>query len=971
MLEGPVCGIQLLLTGIGNPGRALDAYVWEDREGLPGNVLSATTGINPGPVALWPEVSTHDLPIHAVDVHGAYWIGYWADFSSQGCGYYVAADLDGPGGCPVTHIAPGIGYPTGWCRADEVWGPTSALGIGAWTLGYAPTGACCAPDGVCTRVIESDCQGEWLGYGVNCVPNPCDQPMGACCYPDGECVFTSHMQCPNGEWLEGIACDPDPCSSALLGACCLDRICSIMNGAGCHGEWFGPGSSCEPDPCPGAPPGDLSCTNYRGYMRTIGRAELPYWGVDVAVRGDRACALSDFALTVVDVGNPQVPRILGSVTVGGWHGDEVDYAKAVALSPAYAYYVTEGGGMDCTRGGLGVVDLSDPESPQVVAGASLGQCATDLALLGDRAYATTVDRSWSSGTLQVFDLSHGAEPRLVSLLGMPAPTTGVTAFGDLAFVTDERSQLHVISLADLDHPIILASLDGVAGGGLAASQGYVYIAGAGPGFLTIDVSDPSHPRVAGGVATQEGLDLTLAGDYAYAAGWALAVVDISDPEHPKVTGRADVQGANAVAVSGNRAYVLREAFHVVDISNPCSPPVAGSLPLPDAGLGLAVESSYAYVAAASSGLQVIDVSDPAAPFAAASAPVPGSANAVAVSGGYACLTWTGAPSPPSGLEVIDVTDPEHPAVAGLVATAGTATCVAVSGGFAYVGDEQDAAGHLQIVDLADPHHPQVAGIVATPGRVTGVAVSGPLAFVVEDRYSGHRGSLQTIDVSDPQVPRILSTLETTGYYSSRVAVSGDIVYAEIGALYAVDVSDPYNPRLISEAPGGLALTIAGDVIYQIGLGGNTLQAVDASGDRHLQMIGSTGAGGSAVAAAGSWVYLGGVDGLCVLPGHCEPSASPPPSTWPSPTGVRVIPNPASEEVTIALDVPASGEVLVNLHDVSGRLVRRLRQVASAPGRIEMFWNRRDDHGRLAPSGLYVARVSTAAGTRTARVVLLR
>jgi hypothetical protein len=127
-----VCGIQLLLTGIGNPCRVLDAYVWDDAGGMPGNVLSMTPGLNPCPVATWPSISTHDFAIAGAAPGGFFWIGYWADFSAQGCGYFIAADTDGFGGCPYTNIAPGIGYPTGWTNVSVVWGPTQAIGIGAW-----------------------------------------------------------------------------------------------------------------------------------------------------------------------------------------------------------------------------------------------------------------------------------------------------------------------------------------------------------------------------------------------------------------------------------------------------------------------------------------------------------------------------------------------------------------------------------------------------------------------------------------------------------------------------------------------------------------------------------------------------------------------------------------------------------------------------------------------------------------------
>jgi hypothetical protein len=136
-----ICGVQLLLTGIGYPCNSADLYVWEDGGGIPGNVLTMTTGNNPCPVATWPSISTHDFAITNTNVTGLVWVGYWANNSAQPCGYFVAADTDGFGGCPYTNIAPGIGYPTGWNNASTVWGPVQAIGIGAWfgTGGGNPT----------------------------------------------------------------------------------------------------------------------------------------------------------------------------------------------------------------------------------------------------------------------------------------------------------------------------------------------------------------------------------------------------------------------------------------------------------------------------------------------------------------------------------------------------------------------------------------------------------------------------------------------------------------------------------------------------------------------------------------------------------------------------------------------------------------------------------------------------------------
>ena len=130
-----VCGIELLLTSTGAPCPPCDLYLWNDSGGIPGDVLSVTTGVNPCPVATWPNVSTHDFAISPVQTCGRIWCGYWADFSQQPCGYFIAADTNGFGGCPMTYVPPDIG-PGGWCDVSIFWGPTQSIGIGLW---YVPS----------------------------------------------------------------------------------------------------------------------------------------------------------------------------------------------------------------------------------------------------------------------------------------------------------------------------------------------------------------------------------------------------------------------------------------------------------------------------------------------------------------------------------------------------------------------------------------------------------------------------------------------------------------------------------------------------------------------------------------------------------------------------------------------------------------------------------------------------------------
>lgn len=107
--------VQFWFTQLGNQaGETMDVYVWDDEGDNPGNVLAYLPGVDPGPIALWPSVSLHSIPVN-VDVAGTWWVGFWPDWPGQEIGaWFIASDENGFPGCPRTKFAPGIGYPTGW-----------------------------------------------------------------------------------------------------------------------------------------------------------------------------------------------------------------------------------------------------------------------------------------------------------------------------------------------------------------------------------------------------------------------------------------------------------------------------------------------------------------------------------------------------------------------------------------------------------------------------------------------------------------------------------------------------------------------------------------------------------------------------------------------------------------------------------------------------------------------------------------
>ncbi|MEO5988401.1 MAG: hypothetical protein ABIR01_05795 [Candidatus Eisenbacteria bacterium] len=83
------------------------------------------------------------------------------------------------------------------------------------------------------------------------------------------------------------------------------------------------------------------------------------------------------------------------------------------------------------------------------------------------------------------------------------------------------------------------------------------------------------------------------------------------------------------------------------------------------------------------------------------------------------------------------------------------------------------------------------------------------------------------------------------------------------------------------------------------------------------------------------------------------------------------PNPGRGELALSWSLPAAGAAELALFDVSGRRAALLHAGFAAAGPHTTRWDGRDSQGRVAAPGLYLARLVTAGGVRSARVVRVR
>lgn len=82
------------------------------------------------------------------------------------------------------------------------------------------------------------------------------------------------------------------------------------------------------------------------------------------------------------------------------------------------------------------------------------------------------------------------------------------------------------------------------------------------------------------------------------------------------------------------------------------------------------------------------------------------------------------------------------------------------------------------------------------------------------------------------------------------------------------------------------------------------------------------------------------------------------------------PNPFNPRTTLRFTLPAAADVTLEVHDLAGRLVRRLARGALPAGEHEVAWDGTDEAGRGVASGQYVARLLAGGSAPVTRKLTL-
>jgi spore coat protein A len=197
----------------------------------------------------------------------------------------------------------------------------------------APEGACCFEDGHCEQQTQADCDtlGEtYLGDGIPCTPNPCQQPVGACCFGDGACLSQTEAACQTaGGTYQGdnTSCVPNPCPQPSAACCFTSGTCTFVSESVCNsmgGTWQGLGTDCAPNPCP-QPTGACCADDGTCSVETPGDCA----SAGGTYQGDDTICTFNLCPVVLDPYLDPLPIPVPAVPTSGVIGGEATYDIAI------------------------------------------------------------------------------------------------------------------------------------------------------------------------------------------------------------------------------------------------------------------------------------------------------------------------------------------------------------------------------------------------------------------------------------------------------------------------------------------------------------------------------------------------------------------------------------------------------------------------------------------------------------------
>jgi hypothetical protein len=278
--------------------------------------------------------------------------------------------------------------------------------------------------------------------------------------------------------------------------------------------------------------------------------------------------------------------------------------------------------------------------------------------------------------------------------------------------------------------------------------------------------------------------------------------------------------------------------------------------------------------------------------------------------------------------------------------------------------------HLVIRDARDPWRPVELQRLTIDGTACALGRVGDDLWCAS--YRNEESYLHVIDVSTPGQ----AVVRAISLQSGRIRdldVQQDRIAAIVGRdgpklIRLLDTSKPIALQVLAEIPIVAETCLQAGAIAYVSTP-TDLRAYTLADPRHPTLIGTLAGPMPCVAATPNGVLAGGDGGLLVLAPQVGAATAVPPAA--APAALRLEPNPFNPRLTIRLAAPGAGPLTCQIFDARGRRVWKCDASRSTAGDFVAAWDGRDATGAAAPTGTYLVRVTTAAGSLSGKAVLLR
>jgi hypothetical protein len=516
-------------------------------------------------------------------------------------------------------------------------------------------------------------------------------------------------------------------------------------------------------------------------------------------RGNYIYAGSGPHLIVIDQSDHANPKLIGESVV------LPDIVQEIALQDDFAY-VAAG------KGGLRIIDISDPAKPDVVGHYNWKGFAAHVAVDGDTAYVAgnEADTGITGHGLHVIDVGDRNDPKQLSFLrteGYP----NYIAFQDnkvhLQLVVEENDKnaiyITTIDVGDGNNPSedgsfrITNDASDVSSYPMTMLENLAFVVNKGE-LKILNMDDAENPdELSSEDLPLQPCGIAVSGDHAYLVGQraGMSVIDISDRGNPDVKGFYQSPVARCIVTAdGNMAYLDRyNGLELVDVADPLQPKPASVYKSPVDIADVAVQDDYAYLVSAEAKFHILRIADRFYPELVGYLE-PGQDRSFDIADPIVAdgdRVYTG--STAGSLVIINVSDKKNPTKDGSYASASgvviRAYKILLSADYAYLAAGSDG---LLVIDVYDKSKPEKAALLETSNPIRDLALIDTTLFAAA-RDKG----LLSIDVSDPRSPEETGGL-TEKLFAGQVFVDGDYAYVpgelEISVL---DVSDHESPKKVA------------------------------------------------------------------------------------------------------------------------------------------------------------------------------